>query len=123
MVTLSRRGKSWCVKVASLLMALYGPPRPSGRHCVCHRDGDSLRDHIDNLRWGTYLENNDDRIAHGTMPYGTKHPSAKLNEQGVSEMKEAHRRGESKSSLAKRFGISATLAGRIVRGLAWRHVA
>lgn len=123
MVTLSRQGKSWCVKVACLLMTLYGPPRPTNRHCVCHCDGDSLHDHIDNLYWGTYTENNNDRIRHGTMPYGTKHPNAKLSEQSVSELKEAHRRGESKSSLAKRYSISATLAGRIIRGLAWPHVA
>ncbi len=53
---------------------------------------------------------------------GNEQPTAKLNDQKVLEIRAAARLGEKHYLIAKRFGVSAELINRVVRGDAWTHV-
>jgi hypothetical protein len=52
------------VPVYRLVIATFGPPPESGKHMVCHRDGDCLHNHISNLYWGDFQDNADDKRRH-----------------------------------------------------------
>lgn len=59
-VSLRLAGKHTSRGVHQLVMQAFGPPKPSPKHIIRHRDGDSLNTHISNLRWGTHGENKED---------------------------------------------------------------
>jgi hypothetical protein len=50
--------------VHTLVLEAFVSPRPEGM-CACHIDGDPLNNCVENLRWGTYSENNHDIVRHG----------------------------------------------------------
>lgn len=63
-----------------VLMAFVGPC-PAGQ-CSCHSpDNDKSHNCIENLRWGTYYDNNMDRDLLGLLPKGSKVNTAKLTEE------------------------------------------
>lgn len=50
-------GKAKMVKIHRLV-ALAFIPNPDNKRCVCHKDNDKTNNNVDNLYWGTDLENN-----------------------------------------------------------------
>jgi hypothetical protein len=59
-----RLGGQWR-SVHQLVLEAFVGPRPDGMQ-VCHVDGVSTNNHLENLRWGTVSENQLDRVRHGT---------------------------------------------------------
>lgn len=65
-VSLSRDGRVATAMIHRLVaMAFLGVP-PDGRGLVLHSDGDHLNNRSSNLRWGTYADNVQDSLEHGT---------------------------------------------------------
>jgi hypothetical protein len=56
----------------AVLMAFVGMP-PDGTEC-CHNNGIADDNRLENLRWDTHFNNNQDRKRHGTYPSGVNHP-------------------------------------------------
>jgi hypothetical protein len=54
----------------------------------CHNDGDATNNKLENLRWDTKEENVKDIERHGNLPSGDNHPSAKLTDAQVKEIRE-----------------------------------
>lgn len=67
--------------VHALVLKTFGGVRYPNMECR-HMDGNSQNNMINNLRWGTPSENQQDRFKHGTMNdmTGPKNNNAKLNE-------------------------------------------
>lgn len=63
-VNLSVSGVGRAAKIHWLVAAAFIGPRPDGA-LVCHRNGDSTDNRVENLRYGTYSENLNDMIRHG----------------------------------------------------------
>lgn len=57
-------------KVHRLVCEAFHGPRPEGKQCVAHRDGDTENNRPHNVYWATYLENAADRDRHGTTAKG-----------------------------------------------------
>jgi hypothetical protein len=64
-VGLCRHGRTRIVRVHILVLSAFAGPRPSGQ-VVRHLDGNPENNHLGNLAWGTYGDNLDDSVAHGT---------------------------------------------------------
>lgn len=70
-VTLSWGNKPHTRKVHHLVLEAFVGPRVEGSECL-HADGVRDNNHVSNLRWGTHLENEADKAAHGTHPRLTR---------------------------------------------------
>jgi hypothetical protein len=100
---------------------------PEGMH-VCHRCDNPPCVNPAHLFLDTREGNMRDRDAKGRVHRGMKHHgessgrSAKLTLAQVTEIKRAYAAREaSQAKLGKRFGVSQTQVGRIVRGERWAH--
>lgn len=72
-VHLGINGKKYNYSVHRMvLMAFIGMP-PENYH-GCHNNGISTDNRIENLRWGSMLENARDRVKHGSYKRGKDHP-------------------------------------------------
>lgn len=107
-----------------VLRAFTGRPPPNG--VGRHLDGIRQNNAIENLSWGTYRENEADKVRHGTKLVGTRANSAKLTEPQVREIRRryATRTGHvwGRSSIAREFGVHAETISRVVNGKWWSHV-
>lgn len=104
-----------------VLIAFEGPP-PTDKHEACHWDGDTLNNHISNLRWGVRKENKADSIRHGTQVRGTRHADAKLTDAIVTEMRLRNASGVSIEQLGREYGVRSNAAWCAVKGRTWTHV-
>jgi hypothetical protein len=115
-------GKSKSLLVYKLVVKAFLPPKPSPTHQIRHLNGDPLDSRVCNLAWGTPKENAADKEQHGTVPYGTKHPNAKVTEQDVREIRQLLSQGSEMPPLARRFNLSKQSIYRIAHRRSWRHV-
>ena len=60
-------------------IAFHGPP-PTPKHDAAHWDNDRANNRATNLRWATRKENHADKVRHGTMSRGEKHPNVIFTE-------------------------------------------
>ena len=67
-------------------------------------------------RWG-WLDGG--KVERPTLNRGERHGQSKLTEAIVREMREAHRAGEAKRALARRFGVSQMTVIRVISGKSW----
>lgn len=109
------------VFVHSLVLAAFIGPRPTG-HQAAHGNGSRDDNRLENLRWATPLENNNDKIAHGTLLVGARHPMARLSDAQVMEIRGRRAAGEAPRLIAKSFGVSAATVCEISNGKKWRHL-
>ena len=114
------KGRGDC-KVHRLVLESFAGPCPVGKQ-ACHRNGVRDDNRIENLRWGTKRENENDKITHGTKLLGSRTNGAILDEAKVAEIKRCLSRGERRSSLAKRYDVSHFTISDIARGIRWTHV-
>ena len=87
-------------------LAFFGE-RPA-RAYICHGDGNPKNNTVDNLRYDTPAENNRDKLRYG----GTM---KKLKMDDVLAIRAAAETGEPWKALAKRFNVSSTMIGYIVK--------
>src|SRR5215210_6870775 len=92
--------------VHRLILEAFVSPPPEGMVGRHFPDRDPSNNRIDNLSWGTPLQNTADRIAHGTVCWGEKHPMAKLNWAKVDEIRQRVGQGTKKRLLAEEFHVS-----------------
>jgi hypothetical protein len=112
-------GKGKAFPVHHLVLEAFVGPRPEGM-IACHGQGGSKDNSLQNLSWGTYKQNNGpDRERDGTALHGSSHPSAKLTESDVREI----RLGTlSLAQAAKKFHVSETVICNARNYKTWKHV-
>lgn len=123
-VTLAKCNAKETRRVHVLVAETFLGPRPFG-FVVRHIDGDSLNARLANLAYGTPAENEADKVAHGTRPFGEAVSGAVLTEGAVRTILSTYRRGSTEfgaPALARRFGCSADAVGLIIRGETWLHI-
>ena len=107
-------------KMHRLLLYVFRGPSPRNGMVSRHFDGNPSNNHIDNLAWGTQVENWDDKRQHGTATVGERSGAAKLRRVDVAEIRNvAPRRGYAKE-LATRFGVSVAAIQKIRAGEIWK---
>jgi hypothetical protein len=105
-----------------VLMAHVGPA-PEGRPLALHSDGDKTNNHVDNLRWGSAMDNVRDAQAHGThnsaLPVGTDHHCARLTPDIVRAIRASSR---PQRELAAMYGVEQGTISAANTGRTWGHV-
>jgi len=114
-------GFKWRVPVHRLVLETFVGPCPAGMEAL-HLDNDRTNNALDNLRWGTHLENIRDRERHGTVSRGSKSGMAKVSESDVKDMHARRKAGETQKAIAARYGLHPSNVSRIVRGKLWAHI-
>lgn len=99
-------------------------PIPEG---LCLMHSCDVRDCVNprHLTPGTYADNNRDTMTkqRHVAPRGEAHPSCKLTEAQVREIRRRREAGEEYATLAQDFGVTRGMIGHIVRRVSWKHVA
>ena len=94
-------------------------PNPENLPEVAHKNGVKLDNRAENLRWSTTLDNQWDRLKHGTHNRGTRQTNHKLTESDV----EAMRTGKmSPQQAASKSGAGEKHCYYVSRGKDWPHV-
>ena len=114
-------GRKATCKVCSLVCIAFHGPRPEGLE-VRHRDGNSRNDAATNLKWGTHLENIDDKRTHGTMARGGRHGKVKLTEAQIAELLALQGQMIQREAAVK-FGVSRGYVGQLWSGARKRVTA
>jgi hypothetical protein len=98
----------------AVLLAFVGP-RPVGQECR-HLDGNPANNSLQNLRWGTRLENSHDKQRHGTELRGEAKPDARLT---VAQVRAIRLDTRAARTVGREYGVSHTAVLRIRRGERW----
>jgi hypothetical protein len=120
-VNLHRGGKKTARYIHRLVLEAFAGPRPSGMVCR-HLDGDPAHNWIDNLTWGTYAENEADKLRHGTRVRGSAAARSKLREEQVLEIRRQRSEGVPIRQLAATYDVSRQTIYAIAHGKTWRHL-
>lgn len=77
------------------------------------------------LSLGSHADNNADMVSKGRAnhPVGHIGVGRKLNEQAVRSIRARVEGGETKRSLAREFGVHASVISRVCSGKEWGHVS
>ena len=114
-------GKIKLINLHVLILETFIGPCPKGMQCR-HLNGNPSDNRLVNLCWGTRLENAKDKNIHGSTSRGSKHGTAKLNEEDVINIRLAYKQGITQTSLAIRYNIRQTNISEIVNYKTWKHV-
>jgi hypothetical protein len=128
-IHLYQGGQSKAHFVHALVLTAYGPPKPSNKHQVNHKDLNKSNNHCSNLEWKTNPENLAHARANGHYSdppkhIGTKNINAKLTEKDVLKIRKIYVKGRHGNTrvLAKKFGVSMVLIQKIIKREIWRHI-
>ena len=116
-VTLSKDGKRATWRVHMLICAAFHGEQPIGFQCR-HLNGVRTDNRAENLAWGTHVENQRDRVTHGTDLRGEQVATAILTKDQAAAIIAGMPQKQSKAL----FGISKTQHYRIKNGEAWAHL-
>lgn len=119
-VSLYGNGSRRPTLVHIIIAETFHGPRPFPEAEVRHIDGNKSNCSASNLCWGTRVENEHDKLAHGTRLRGEQMPTTKLTREAVLAIR--RRRGEPQQDLADEFGCTFSNVSAIQLGKSWRHV-
>ncbi len=119
----SPRNKDQKAMVHRLVLQAFCGPMPKEAQVARHLDGNPLNNKPENLKWGTYCENEADKREHGRIMSGTRHHHAKLTEEAIKIIRASIPFGLwETNNAAKVFGVGRSLIAAIARGNGWNHV-
>lgn len=102
----------------AVALAFLGPVPPGME--VRHIDGDHANPRLINLAYGTPKQNQADRVKHGTHLRGERHPTSKLKQSQVEEIKRRVAAGEKQALLAAEFDTTQSNISLIASGERWK---
>ena len=119
---LIKNGERKSFLIHRLVLENFVGPCPEGLE-TRHHNGDAQDNRLENLCWGTPLENACDRKVHGTNNEGERNGRAKLTNESVAQMKKEYAAGQfSQARLARRYDIHPSVVSTIVHGKRWSSV-
>ena len=121
-IVLCMSGNRKTYLVHRLVLLSFVGPCPVGME-ACHDNGIRTDNRFINLRWDTKKNNQEDKIGHHTDSSGERHPQAKLTCFDVKDIRDKYSNGGvTYKELAKKYDISQTHIGQIVRGENWKDI-
>jgi hypothetical protein len=109
------------VSVHRLVAEAFLGPCPPGLQCR-HLNGNSRDSAARNLAWGTAVENQADRLIHGTDKRGEQVGTHRLTTEQARVIYRLASRGViTMNAAARYFPVSRVVVNRILHGAAWAH--
>jgi len=115
-------GKQTTMKVHRFVAKIFLGDKSSEGLKVLHYDGNPSNNKLENLRWGTQIDNGADAIRHETMPRGERHGRSKLTEEQVLQIPELRAQGLLLREIAALFDVSRDTISKILLGKRWSHL-
>jgi hypothetical protein len=107
--------------VHHLVLNAFVGPCPPGLECR-HLNGDRSDNRWpENLIWGTWEENYEDRIRHGTDLRGERHPNSKFTQSEVDYIRSHQNSRGLIAKLAREFNVSWNAIRDIRTGRCWNN--
>jgi hypothetical protein len=106
------------VRVHKLVALAFLGKQPKNKPCVRHLNGNNTDNRSTNLAYGTYQENEQDKIKHGTDNHTG---GAKLTPLQITEIRLLSKTMK-QNDLAKRFNVSRPTITRILNGSIWKQI-
>lgn len=119
-VSLSANGTTKSFRVHRLVIEAFAGAPPFEGAIVAHNDGDRSNNRIDNLRWASARENQQDRVRHHTRLSGSRVHNAKLTESEIPTIRDRIRSGERYPRIAEDYGVSVSTICLISKGKIWK---
>jgi len=115
-------GSTYDPLVHRLVATLY-VDNPDNLPLVNHKDGDKLNNSADNLEWCDHSGNLRHAYRTGlTSKAGVLHPSNKLVDEDIHDIRERRRLGETYRSIANAYGMCTTTISKICNRKLWKHL-
>lgn len=112
-----RGGVSRVFNVGDLVLTAFVGPRPSGME-VCHfPENDGQNNRLDNLRWGTPVENQAHKLIHGTTNRGERMGWSRMTRAKIINARILAELGATRAACAEWFGVSPATICRAVAGI------
>lgn len=121
-VKLKKNTKAAHGKIHRLVAQSFIPQISLSKDQVNHIDGNKLNNRVDNLEWCTLQENHKHAGQLNLRPVGEKAGRAKLKRSQVIEVLNEYKKGEKRSEIAKKLGVSWSCINRIVQKKSWKHI-
>lgn len=118
-VRLRKEGRTYSIAIHRLVAAAFLGPRPEGQQ-IRHLDGDKMNANDWNLRYGSAVENAQDKVLHGRSFFtGASNPKAKISAIDAQAIRELYKGGRPAKAIAEDFGLHESTVHRIVSGRYW----
>ena len=101
-----------CRWVHHLVLEAFVCRKPVGKEAR-HKNGDAFDNRLSNLVWGTHLENEKDKVLHGTTQHGERNHQCKVSRRHVAAIRRSRELGR---VLAERYGVRESTISRIRKG-------
>lgn len=95
-----------------ILQTFIGPSKPGQE--ARHLNGDRSDNQLENLKWGTHLENQRDSIG--------RNKNYKLTKEDISEIRKMKMEGHKPKEIGEKFNVTGDCIRRILRGDRWKDV-
>lgn len=123
--------KTW--PVHQVVCHVFHGQRPTPKHHAAHRDGNKSNNSEGNIRWATKIENERDKVAHGTSNRGERCGTAILRDGDIIEIRKLvaalprssggkRIKKGAMATVAKQFGVTNGCISQIISGKHWGHV-
>jgi hypothetical protein len=116
----STTNKSRSRTIHRIILDTFLGPHPHLQ--TMHHDGDRGNNRIRNLKFGTKLENESDKIRHGTTMRGERYGLAKLKSEHITEIRRQFAAGVRRRDIAAQFGITCTHVYQVAKRRNWAHI-
>jgi len=107
--------------IHQLVIQTFVGPCPSNME-VCHNNGDSENNSVENLRYDTHKSNMIDMSKHGNSQIGIKNPNCKLTEEQVLTITSLLQGQYTIEEIAEQFGVANSLISCIKNKKYWKHL-
>lgn len=100
-------------RVHQLVVEAFVGPAPFDAAIIAHNDGVRGNNRVTNLRWASAVENQRDRVRHGTHSRGSDIKHAKLTGADIPVIRSRANAGELYADIAADFGVSVSTVSLI----------